>query len=92
MVALRPPDQRDPVAHGEQHLHRPRIGGDVLVESVFNMSGLGQYAVQAIVTADYAPIQAFVCFAAIFTMLVYLAVDLIHFAMDPRIKVVGSAT
>jgi ABC-type dipeptide/oligopeptide/nickel transport system permease component len=68
------------------------LGGDVLVESVFNMSGLGQYAVQAIVTADYAPIQAFVCFAAIFTMLVYLAVDLVHFAMDPRIKVVGSAT
>jgi peptide/nickel transport system permease protein len=66
------------------------LGGDVLVESVFNLSGLGQYAVQAIVTADYAPIQAFVCFAAIFTMLVYLAVDLIHFAMDPRIKVGGA--
>jgi ABC-type dipeptide/oligopeptide/nickel transport system permease component len=66
------------------------LGGDVLVESVFNLSGLGQYAVQAIVTADYAPIQAFVCFAAIFTMLVYLAVDLIHFAMDPRIKLGGS--
>ena len=65
------------------------LGGDVLVESVFNMSGLGQYAVQAIVTADYAPVQGFVCFAAIFTMLVYLAVDLIHFAMDPRIKIGG---
>jgi hypothetical protein len=25
-------------------------------------------------------------------MLVYLAVDLVHFAMDPRIKVVGSPT
>jgi ABC-type dipeptide/oligopeptide/nickel transport system permease component len=66
------------------------LGGDVLVESVFNLSGLGQYAVQAIVTADYAPVQGFVCFAAIFTMLVYLAVDLIQFAMDPRIKVGGA--
>jgi ABC-type dipeptide/oligopeptide/nickel transport system permease component len=66
------------------------LGGDVLVESVFNLSGLGQYAVQAIVTADYAPVQGFVCFAAVFTMLVYLAVDLIHFAMDPRIKVGGT--
>lgn len=66
------------------------LGGDVLVESIFNLSGLGQYAVQAIVTADYAPIQGFVCFAAIFTMLVYLAVDLIHFAMDPRIKIGAS--
>lgn len=67
------------------------LGGAVLVESVFNLNGVGQYAVQAIVTADYAPIQGFVCFAAIFTMLVYLAVDLVHFAMDPRIKVGGVA-
>lgn len=65
------------------------LGGAVLVETVFNLAGLGQYAVQAIVTADYAPIQGFVSFAAIFTMLVYLAVDLVHFAMDPRIKAVG---
>ncbi len=63
------------------------LGGAVLVERVFNYTGLGQYAVNAIVTADYAPIQGFVCFAAIFTMLVYLAVDLVHFAMDPRIKI-----
>ncbi|MEJ8573521.1 ABC transporter permease [Microbaculum marinum] len=68
------------------------LGGAVLVESVFNMNGVGQYAVQAIITADYAPIQAFVCFAAIFTMLVYLIVDLVHFAMDPRIKVGGTAS
>lgn len=63
------------------------LGGAVLVETVFNMNGVGQYAVQAIVTADYAPIQGFVCFAAIFTMLVYLIVDILHFVMDPRIKV-----
>ena len=53
------------------------------------MSGGGPSAVPASVTADYAPIQGFVCFAAIFTMLVYLAVDLAHFAMDPRIKIGG---
>ena len=66
------------------------LGGAVLVERVFNYVGLGQYAINGIVTADYAPIQGFVCFAAIFTMLVYLAVDLIHFAMDPRIKIGGT--
>ena len=65
------------------------LGGAVLVETVFNFSGLGQYAVQSIITADYAPIQGFVSFAAIFTMLVYLAVDLIQFAMDLRVKVGG---
>ena len=66
------------------------LGGAVLVETVFNLTGLGQYAVQAIVTADYAPLQGFVSFAAIFTKQVYLAVDLVQFAMDPRIKAMGS--
>lgn len=67
------------------------LGGAVLVETVFNMNGLGQYAVQAITTADYAAIQGFVLVAAIFTMLVYLAVDLVYFAVDPRVQL-GRAT
>jgi peptide/nickel transport system permease protein len=62
------------------------LGGAVLIETVSNWSGLGQYAVQAITTADYAPIQAFVLIAAIFTMLVYLLVDLAYFAIDPRVS------
>ena len=31
--ALRPADQRHPVADGQQHLHRARVRGDVLVEA-----------------------------------------------------------
>lgn len=65
------------------------LGGAVLIESVFNLNGVGQYAVQAITTNDYAPIQAFVLLAAFFTMLVYLAVDLVHFAVDPRVRTKG---
>jgi ABC-type dipeptide/oligopeptide/nickel transport system permease component len=62
------------------------LGGAVLIETVFNLNGLGQYAVQAITTADYAPIQAFVLLSAVFTMLVYLLVDLAYFAIDPRVS------
>jgi ABC-type dipeptide/oligopeptide/nickel transport system permease component len=62
------------------------LGGAVLIETVFNLNGVGQYAVQAITTNDYAPIQAFVLIAALFTMLVYLVVDLLHFAVDPRVR------
>jgi ABC-type dipeptide/oligopeptide/nickel transport system permease component len=62
------------------------LGGAVLIETVFNLNGVGQYAVQAITTADYAPIQAFVLIAAVFTMLVYLVVDLVYFATDPRVR------
>ncbi len=61
------------------------LGGAVLIETVFNLNGLGQYAVQSITTADYAPIQGFVLVAAVFTMLVYLVVDLVYFMIDPRV-------
>jgi ABC-type dipeptide/oligopeptide/nickel transport system permease component len=62
------------------------LGGAVLVETVFNINGVGQYAVQAITSNDYAPIQAFVLVAAVFTMFVYLVVDLVYFAIDPRVR------
>jgi ABC-type dipeptide/oligopeptide/nickel transport system permease component len=62
------------------------LGGAVLIETVFNLNGLGQYAVQSITTADYAPVQAFVLVAAVFTMLVYLIVDLVYFMIDPRVR------
>jgi len=61
------------------------LGGAVLVESVFSWGGLGQYAVQSIINSDFAAIQAFVLVAACFTLLVYLAVDLVYFALDPRL-------
>ena len=62
------------------------LGGAVLVETVFAWGGLGQYAVEAVVNSDYAPLQAFVLLAAVFTLMVFLLVDLAYFVIDPRIK------
>jgi len=62
------------------------LGGAVLVETVFAWGGLGQYAVEAVVNSDYAPLQAFVLLAAVFTLLVFLLVDLDYFLIDPRIR------
>jgi ABC-type dipeptide/oligopeptide/nickel transport system permease component len=42
--------------------------------------------VQSITMADYAPIQGFVLVAAVFTMMVYLIVDLLQFMIDPRVS------
>jgi len=62
------------------------LGGAVLVETVFAWGGLGQYAVESVVYSDYAPLQAFVLFAAVFTMAVFLVVDLVYYALDPRVR------
>jgi peptide/nickel transport system permease protein len=62
------------------------LGGAVLVETVFAWGGLGQYAVQSVVSSDYAPLQAFVLITAIFTSVVFLLVDLGYVLLDPRIK------
>ena len=62
------------------------FSGAVLVETIFGWGGIGQYAVQSIVNSDYAPIQAFVLVATVFSLFIYLVVDLIYFMIDPRIK------
>ena len=62
------------------------LGGAVLVETVFAWGGLGQYAVQSVVSSNYAPLQAFVLVTAVFTSIVFLLVDLGYFLLDPRIK------
>jgi ABC-type dipeptide/oligopeptide/nickel transport system permease component len=62
------------------------IGGAVLIETVFSWNGVGQYAVQSVVNKDYAPVQAFVLIAGVFSLFVYLVVDLIYMMVDPRVR------
>jgi ABC-type dipeptide/oligopeptide/nickel transport system permease component len=57
----------------------------VLVEVVFGWGGAGQYAVQGVLDADFAVVQGFVLIAAIISLVVYLLVDLIYLAIDPRL-------
>lgn len=61
------------------------IGGAVLVEVVFGWGGAGQYAVQGVLDADFAVVQGFVLVSALISLVVYLVVDLVYFAIDPRI-------
>lgn len=62
------------------------LGGDVLVEQVFSWGGLGQYAVQAVTQSDYLAVQGVILVFAVFNLLVYLAVDIIHRLIDPRLE------
>ena len=62
------------------------IGGAVLVEIVFSWGGAGQYAVQGVLNSDFNPVLGFVIVSALFSLFVYLSVDLIYLAIDPRIR------
>lgn len=62
------------------------LGGAVLIESVFAWGGLGQYVTQALSNKDYSAIQGFILVATLFSMLLYLILDLIQMSIDPRIK------
>lgn len=61
------------------------LGGAVLIESVFSLGGLGQYAIRSILAFDYPAIQGVILIITAISLLVYLALDLIHAAIDPRV-------
>lgn len=60
------------------------IGGAVLVENVYAWNGLGNYIIDSVVRSDYFAVQGFVLLAAVFNLLVYFVVDVLHYAIDPR--------
>ena len=62
------------------------LGGAVLIESVFSWGGLGQYVTQALSNKDYVAIQGFILVATLFSMVLYLVLDLLQMLIDPRIK------
>jgi ABC-type dipeptide/oligopeptide/nickel transport system permease component len=62
------------------------IGGAVLIEQIFAWGGLGQYAVQAVTSSDYMAVSGVVLVTTVFSLLVYLTVDLVYLTVDPRIR------
>lgn len=60
------------------------LGGAMLVEIVFSWGGAGQYAVQGVLNADLNPVMGFVLYSAVLSLIIYLVVDLVFFAIDPR--------
>ncbi len=61
------------------------LGGAVLVESVFSLGGLGQYAIRSILAFDYPAIQGVVLAISAVSLGVYLLVDVLHALLDPRV-------
>ena len=60
------------------------LGANVLVERVFAWPGVGSYALDALLSLDYAPVQGFMLAMATIFVLVNLVVDLAYAVIDPR--------
>ncbi|GAA0249145.1 ABC transporter permease [Haladaptatus pallidirubidus] len=62
------------------------LGGAVLTETVFGISGVGRLLVDAITAGDYPVVQGTVLVFALLFTLVNLGVDITYSYLDPRIE------
>ncbi|MCB9147090.1 MAG: ABC transporter permease [Anaerolineales bacterium] len=62
------------------------LGGAVLTETVFGLSGLGRTLYEAITARDYGIVQSFTVVIAVFYVVINLLVDISYAYLDPRIR------
>lgn len=62
------------------------LGGAVLIETVFNIPGVGRLAYMGIENADLPVIQGTVLFGAFFIVIANLVVDIVYAFLDPRVR------
>ncbi len=65
------------------------FGSLIITETVFNVPGLGQYVITAIMNRDYPAAQAVVLMLAGIVVIGNLLVDLIYGWLDPRMRLKG---
>ena len=65
------------------------LGGAVVVETVFNIPGMGRLLVQSVTRRDFAVVQGAVMWVAAIEVLVMLLVDVLYVFVDPRIRYGG---
>lgn len=62
------------------------LGGAVLTETIFNLSGVGRILFDAIQARDYTIVQGFTLVIAVLYVMINLFVDLLYVFLDPRVR------
>jgi peptide/nickel transport system permease protein len=62
------------------------LGGVILVETVFNIPGIGRLSYDAILNGDLPMIQGTVLIGAFFIVIANLIVDIAYAFIDPRVR------
>ncbi len=59
----------------------------IITETVFQWPGMGLLFIQAVGAADVPVMAAYLCLIALFFVIINLAVDLLYYAVDPRLRI-----
>jgi peptide/nickel transport system permease protein len=62
------------------------LGGAIITEKIFGLPGIGQYALNSVVSQDLPAIMGTVLFAAFFIVVMNIAVDFFYAYLDPRVR------
>ncbi len=62
------------------------LGGAILIETVFDIPGVGRLAYEAITHADFPIIEGTVLLVAFFVVLANILVDIAYAFLDPRVR------
>ncbi|OIV38421.1 peptide ABC transporter permease [Mangrovactinospora gilvigrisea] len=62
------------------------LGGAVLTEKTFNLSGLGSMLINYINSRDYIAVQGLVTFFALVVVVISMLIDFINALIDPRVR------
>ncbi|MFC6084111.1 ABC transporter permease [Sphaerisporangium aureirubrum] len=62
------------------------LGGVIVIEAVFGISGLGTLAINSVFQRNYPVIQAYVLLSAVVVVLINLVVDLAYGWINPKVR------
>ncbi|MFL5258162.1 MAG: ABC transporter permease, partial [Hyphomicrobiales bacterium] len=62
------------------------LTGSIIVETIFQIPGVGRYFVESALNRDYTLVMGTVVVIAIFTILFNLIVDILYAVVDPRVR------
>ncbi len=62
------------------------LGGAVITESVFQLPGLGQYAIVSLYAADFPAVMGVTLVGAFFIVVANFVVDVLYAFLDPRVR------
>jgi peptide/nickel transport system permease protein len=62
------------------------LGGAIITESVFQLPGLGQYALTALSQNDFPAVMGITVLGAMFIVVANLVVDVVYAFLDPRVR------